>query len=151
MGLRVVRHSFLFEPGHWQARGTLFDAAGDGCALAGDLHVTHGADSWHNEAAISLEKETPFNLSGSYDVVPFSSRQGATSWRSLNPTLGELEGHITVVGEVMISGFNSADHRYSGASYLRQISGDCYHNRGFLITNGALASSWSMVLVRIRG
>ncbi len=146
-----MNHSFLVEPGHWQARGTLFDAAGHGCPLAGNMDITHDGECWHNEAALSMPQEAPIDLSGTYDVVPLRTKQGATSWRSLNSRLGELQGHIAVVGEVMISGFSSADHQHSGASYLRQISRDRYHNRGYLISNGILASSWHIELLRING
>ncbi len=145
----VVRHSFLFEPGYWQAQGTVFDAAGEGRSLAGELRVTLDAQSRRSEVAVSLQAETPIPLSGSYDIAPFEAREGTTSWRCLNSSLGELQGHIAVVEEVMISGFSSTDHRHSGASYLRQISRDCYQNRGYLISNGAVASSWSVELDRI--
>jgi hypothetical protein len=141
----------LLEPGCWQARGTFFDAVGNGCPLAGDMRITHSAEGWHSEVAMSAELKPATPLSGSYEIAPFKAREGATSWRSLNHSLGELRGHIALVGEVMISGFSSADHRHSGASYLRQISRDRYHNRGYLISNGALASSWSVELLRIQG
>ncbi|MGC9373175.1 MAG: hypothetical protein ACP5DY_07615 [Thermovirgaceae bacterium] len=141
-------HTFLFEEGRWKAEGFFRDARGHTVLATAETCILHSWDRWVMEGFIEIEGEVPRRIENRYLVEPFDGRD-ITSWTSENPALGTLRGTFTIVGDSILSCYSDASGEYGGMEYLRFIDGDSYINRGALLKEGELVSSWSVTLRRV--
>ena len=145
-----MTHTFLLEEGTWSARGFIVDSDGMRNPVEGHVRITHTQDQWVNEGTMRVLAFPPVESTNRYDVVPFHEGNTTTQWKSLNPALGELLGTFSLVGDSILSVYQSADGSYVGTEYLRKINPDVYQNRGVLLASGVQISSWSVELIRIK-
>ncbi len=141
-------HTFLFEEGRWKAEGFFRDARGHTVLVRGETQVFHSEERWIMEGFMEIEGEVPRRIENRYIVEPFEDRD-ITFWSSENPDLGRLRGKFTVVGDSILSCFKDEDGGYSGMEYLRFVDGNTYINRGTLLKDEELLSSWSVTLGRV--
>ena len=141
-------HTFLFEEGRWKAEGFFRDAEGLTVTVRGETRISHGENHWIMDGFMEIEGEVPRRIENRYVIEPFNGRD-ITSWSSENPALGTLVGTFTVVGDSILSHFTCDDVACTGMEYLRFIDGDVYINRGTLLREGNLVSSWSVTLRRV--
>ncbi len=141
-------HTFLFEEGRWKAEGFFRDARGHTVLVRGETRIFHSGDRWIMEGFMEIEDEVPRRIENRYVVEPFDGRD-ITPWMSENPALGTLRGTFTVVGDSILSCYGDVSGEYGGMEYLRFIDWDSYINRGALLKEGELVSSWSVTLRRV--
>ncbi|ADE15939.1 conserved hypothetical protein [Nitrosococcus halophilus Nc 4] len=143
-----MRHTFLFEPAVWEAEGTFFDATGHALRLEGETQVTHTARGWRNEGRMRVLSEPPLVIENRYDIIPFAPGRDTTSWVSVNPVLGKLSGRFVLVGEMILSLFESKKGEHKGMEVLVKQNDESYLGRGALLARGGKVSSWSITLKR---
>lgn len=140
-------HTFLFEEGCWKAEGFFRDAEGYTVLVMGETRIVHGEHRWVMDGFMEIEGDVPRRIENRYVIEPFNGRDTAR-WSSENPALGPLRGTFTIVGDSILSGYSDEGGAYSGMEYLRLMDGDSYINRGALLGDGGLVSSWSVTLRR---
>ncbi|ABA57963.1 hypothetical protein Noc_1477 [Nitrosococcus oceani ATCC 19707] len=145
-----TRHTFLFEPAVWEAEGTFFDAAGHALRLEGEMQVTHATRGWHSEGRMRVLSEPPLVIENRYDIIPFAPGRDTTSWISMNPVLGKLSGRFVLVGEMILSLFESKMGEHKGMEVLVKQDDGCYLGRGTVLARGGKVSSWAITLRRQR-
>ncbi len=142
-------HTFLFEEGLWTAKGAYYDETMSPASLMGEMRIIHRPDAWLNEGRMILERDgKKIAVENRYQVIPLAAGSDFTAWESVNPTLGILRGHFTVVGNAILSSCTSADSRYRGMEFFLQESVDQYINRGTLFSSSGKISSWELTLTR---
>lgn len=144
----TVTHSFLAEPGIWNAEGYYTDEFGRTVQARGTAHIIHGDTLWINEGSITVCFPEPVEIFNHYEIKPFKPHESRTTWVSRNPALGRLMGDFIIVSDSILSLFRSATGDYRGFEYLLRLSHERYVNRGVLLRGEVMMSSWSMELVR---
>lgn len=143
-----TRHTFLFEPALWEAEGTFSNAAGQSVPVVGETRVTHTNMGWCNEGRLRVRTTPPQVIANRYDIIPFVPGRDTTSWVSANPRLGKLSGRFVLVGEMILSLFESEKGEHKGMEVLVKQSDECYLGRGTLLARGGKMSSWLITLTR---
>ncbi|MCE5274756.1 MAG: hypothetical protein ABFD70_12360 [Syntrophaceae bacterium] len=139
-------HTFLFTQARWLARGLFFDAKGKALPAEGEISISHQGNLWVNEGIIKVLGERPAEIRNRYEIVPIPEGTSTTTWTSVNPAIGRFMGSFAVVGDSILSCFQSEDAAYSGMEYLRQEESHQYQNRGVLLLRGERVSSWAVTL-----
>lgn len=139
-----MKHTFLFEEGRWQARGTLSTAGGGDEEVCGVTTIRHTAEAWLMEARMG-------SYENRYRIEPFAPERPWTPWSSRSPAAGRVRGRFSVVDDSILSMFTSDDGRFAGFEYLRRISDDCYECRGSFFKGPHRVSAWTVRLSRAGG
>jgi hypothetical protein len=142
-------HTFLFQEAQWEAEGSFWDQHGKKKPAYGRSRIFHKDNIWEIDGELNVGEDEPMTIRNLHTLEPWKKGEGASSWQSVNPTLGLLFGMIAVVGDTILSRFVSEDGEYSGLESLRMIDTNCYDNKGALFKRDRRISSWSLELRRI--
>jgi hypothetical protein len=146
--MESMKHTFLFYPGNWNARGTYIDNQGKSVESEGKITIIHHEDVWVKDGTMKILGDNPLEFANHYEIVPFEKDGLTTTWCSRNSSFGTLYGVFAVVGDSILSAFSSEDGTSTGMEFHRQIETDRYDNRGVLFHEGLMVSSWAMMLSR---
>ena len=136
-----VRHTFLLEAGRWRMMGQVFDAYGRRVGVDRVAEVVHLNDRWMIDGRIG-------EYLNRFDIRPFEPGAVATTWRSRNAALGQLNGFFVIVEDSIVSSFVSSDGRHRGSEAFRQLDERSYEVRGAVFAGPVLANGWSLRLSR---
>lgn len=150
MEVGELEHSFLFEEGYWKASGCYYTEKGVAHQVEGRVRIYHEDDLWINDGVMKVVGQEAIEIRNRYEIIPWAQGGELTTWVSMNPGLGVLEGTFTIVGDSILSAYRAEKGDFSGAEVLMRTSPDCYLNRGVLVYKGKeKLSSWSVELKRI--
>ena len=139
-------HTFLFKEGLWRCEGDFLDATGKSTKVAGEAQIRHYPDKWVYEGALRMGTTPPVEHRTVYEIQPMAPGNFATPWTSKSAALGTLRGRFLVVGDAILSAYESATGRYRGQdTILRRDERHC-STRGALFDGGMLVSAWSIEL-----
>ena len=142
-------HAYLFKPGLWHADGEYFDEGGGVYAVEGESRITHRNALWYNESEMKILGSENIAFTNYYEIVPFREDRDVTHWTSANDTLGKLSGQFVLVGDAILSLFQSENAQYTGTEYLLRVSDIVYRNWGTLFCGRDKLSSWMIRLNRV--
>ncbi|TAK52966.1 MAG: hypothetical protein EPO27_00270 [Betaproteobacteria bacterium] len=143
-----MEHAFLLQPGLWRAEGEFFDAVGNLTGVEGTAEVRHYPEKWVYEGVLRTLTPAPQETRTLYEIHPFAPGAFATHWSSNSATLGTLRGRFLIVGDAILSSYESATGRYRGQDTLLQRDARRYSARGALFDGARLLSAWSVELLR---
>lgn len=146
--MTAMTHTFLFEEGVWRTTGSFVDAEQHSFSVEGSSRVRHERHLWRLAANMQIATPKAVDFSNDYEIRPFAAGAAITSWTSTNPDLGRLNGEFTIVGDSILSSFQSPGGVHRGTEALIQRAPDLYEARGFLANDGKLMSSWCIELRR---
>lgn len=142
-----MKHTFLFLEGVWIAWGHYFDDTDCALPLEGMTRITHTDELWLNEGEMEIKSgDKPIRIYNRYEIIPFEEGKQHTTWKSLNPDLGELLGRFVIVNDTIISMCRSKNGEYKGTEINLKASDINYKNRGVLFKGNDKLSSWSIDL-----
>ncbi|MGO9137516.1 MAG: hypothetical protein ACLP9S_19510 [Syntrophales bacterium] len=140
-----MTHTFLLQEGVWIARGHYFDDMERILPLEGIVRITHLEGLWLNEGQAEIKMgENKVNIHSRYEIIPFEEGKSQTTWESVNPDLGILQGQIVIAADTIISTCRSEEGEYTGADFHIKVSDVHYKNRGILLKGNDKLSSWSV-------
>jgi hypothetical protein len=143
-----MEHTFLLRPGLWRAEGEFFDAIGNLTGVEGSAEVRHYPDRWIYEGLLRTLTPTPQETRTLYEIHPLAPGALATHWSSSSATLGTLRGRFLILGDALLSSYESATGRYRGQDTLFARDARRYSARGALFDGARLLSAWSVELVK---
>jgi len=141
-----MKHTFLIEPGHWLARGEFMTGSAEARAVEGEARIEHHRRIWHNAAVMTVHTEPPLEFRDLCEIVPFPRGSIWTSWSSSNPVLGPLAGRFVLVGDTILSLFQSLDGACQGCGSMVFENPVTYRCRGTVLRGGLPLARWSVVL-----
>jgi len=145
-----LQHTFLFEEGYWKASGYYYTETGQAHPVEGQVRIYHEDNLWINDGVMKVVGQESIEIRNRYEVLPWEEGKELTTWVSLNPGLGLLEGTFTITGDCILSEYQAEKGDFSGAEVLIQTSADRYLNRGVLVyQRKEKLSSWSVELNRV--
>lgn len=139
-------HTFLFREGLWRVAGEFLDGVGSRVDVEGEAAIRHYPDKWIYEGTLRTRSSKPAEHKTLYEIQPFASGNFATAWSSRSATLGTLRGRFLVVGDAILSAYESATARYRGQDTILRRDERHYSARGALFDGGRLISAWAVEL-----
>lgn len=147
-----MEHKLLFEEGYWKASGFYYTEKGQPHQVEGQVRIYHEDDLWINDGVMKVIGQESIEIRNRYEIIPWDEGKELTTWVSVNPGLGVLEGTFTVVGDCILSEYRAEEGQFSGSEVLIQTASDRYLNRGVLVYKGKeKLSSWAVELIRTEG
>lgn len=143
-----MQHTFLVEPGHWLARGEFNAGSGDARPVAGEARIEHHRQIWQYSTVMRIDAESPLEWRNVCEVVPFPGGSRWTSWSASNPRLGPLAGRFVLVGDTILSIFQSLDGACHGCESMVFENPVTYRCRGTALRGGIPLACWSVALER---
>ena len=139
-------HTFLLKEGLWRSQGEYFDGAGALTGVEGEAHIRHYPDKWVYEGVLRTRTSAPRESKNLYEIQPFVAGNFATAWTSKRASFGTLHGRFIVVGDAILSAYESATGRYRGQDTILRRDERHYSARGTLLDGGKILSAWSFEL-----
>ncbi len=139
-------HTFLFREGLWRAQGEFLDGAGKLIAVEGEAQIRHYPDRWVYEGTLRTATSSPVEHRTLYEIQPMPPGNFATPWTSKSASFGTLHGRFVVVGDAILSAYESATGRYRGQDTLLRRDDRRYSARGLLLDGGKILSAWKIEL-----
>jgi hypothetical protein len=139
-------HSFLLKEGLWRCEGEFVDATGARMAVHGEAHIRHFPDKWIYEGVLRTQASPPAEHRTVYEIQPMAPGNFATSWTSRSAAYGTLQGRFIVVGDAILSAYESATGRYRGQDTILMRDERRYSARGALLDGGKILSAWAFEL-----
>jgi hypothetical protein len=144
-----MEHTFLFREGLWRAEGEFYDGAGTRTGVEGEAHIRHYPDKWIYEGVLRTRAAKPVEQRTLYDIHPFAPGNLTTSWTSKSASIGTLRGRFLVVGDAILSAYESATGRYRGQDTIVRRDERHYSARGALFDGARLMSAWAVELTLV--
>ena len=141
-----MEHTFLLKEGLWRLEGEFFDGTGNRMAVAGEAHIRHYPDKWIYEGVLRTAASQPVEHRTVYDIQPMAPGNFATPWTSKSASFGTLHGRFIVVGDAILSAYESATGRYRGQDTILMRDERSYSARGALLDGGKILSAWRVEL-----
>lgn len=142
----MQEHTFLVREGLWRASGEFFDGTGKVTDVEGEAHIRHYPDKWVYEGVLRTVAKIPVEHRTVYEIQPMAPGNFATPWTSKSASFGTLHGRFIVVGDAILSAYESATGRYRGQDTMLRRDERRYSARGALMDGGKLLSAWSIEL-----
>jgi hypothetical protein len=142
----MPEHTFLLKEGLWRSEGEFVDAIGKATAVHGEAHIRHFPDKWIYEGVLRTQTSTPTEHRTVYEIQPMAPGNFATPWSSKSASFGTLQGRFIVVGDSILSSYESATGRYRGQDTILMRDARHYSARGALLDGGKILSAWSVEL-----
>ena len=142
-----MMHTYLFEPGVWTSKGSVWRADGEQLEAEGRTEIAHHAQGWLLAGSLKVLGAPPVEFVSAYSITP-PGRDGSMKWNSDNATLGKLSGTYTVVGTSILSVYTCSASGYHGAEHIGQLDANHYNSAGILLLNERRLYSWQLTLRR---
>jgi hypothetical protein len=142
----MAEHSFLLKEGLWRSEGEFMDGMGKTVAVQGEADIRHHPDKWVYEGVMRTASVPPTEHRTVYEIQPMAPGNFATPWTSKSASFGTLHGRFIVVGDVILSAYESATGRYRGQDTIIRRDDKRYSARGALLDGGKLLSAWRIEL-----
>jgi hypothetical protein len=143
-----VQHTWLFEPGVWNATGQFWERGEIAREGRGTSIVRHTSGGWIVQGAMEIVAEPPVRFQNTYRIAVPPPGARVVPWQSENPAIGVFEGVFVVADDAIMSSFRSANGTAVGSEHLTWLAPDRYQARGLFLTSGEVVSAWSMALIR---
>lgn len=144
-----MKHTYILEEGIWKATGRYCDESQNYIEVSGETQITHDEETWILDGFMELKLVDPITFFNNYSIDPFEPEKDYTFWSSVNPALGKLTGKFMIIGDTILSSYQSEDGQYSGSESLLLIDPKLYRNRGFAFQNKSKLSSWEVDLIKL--
>ena len=142
----ALEHTFLLKEGLWRSAGEFLDGTGKLTKVEGEAHIRHYPDKWVYEGVLRVATVPPAEHRTVYEIQPMAPGNYATPWTSKSASFGTLHGRFIVVGDAILSAYESATGRYRGQDTLLRRDERHYSARGTLLDGGKILSAWSFEL-----
>ncbi len=143
-----MMHTFLFEPGVWSSKGTVWRADGEALEAEGRTEIAHHAEGWLLAGTLRVLGSPPVEFVSANSITPPGRDGACMKWTSENATLGKLSGTYSVVGSSILSVFTCTAEGYHGAEHIGQIDAHHYRSAGILLLHDRRLYSWQLTLNR---
>lgn len=142
-----VAHSYLYQPGLWDVAGIYYDENNNAYPQKGTVLVSHEPDLWIIETKIILTTEQTQTMASRYEIQPPAEGASFTEWKSETGGPEPVFGLFVVVGDTIMSPWQSRSGAYWGQEVLTRVDDNDYQGRGFAFLENKKVSAWSTSLM----
>lgn len=145
----MTTHTFFLAEGTWNATGEYTDEDGVVSRVQGTVTTFRRDGVLIHDGRMTVLRDEPLEIANCYEITPLEAGALATTWLSVNPVLGKLFGTAVIVGDSILSNYQTECGTYRGAEYLLQVDKTTYRNRGVLLRGTRRLSSWALDMQRL--
>ena len=142
-----VAHTYLYRPGLWDLAGIYYDANNNAFPQKGTILVIHEPDLWIVEAQLTITTEQTQKAASRYEIQPPAEGASVTEWKSETGGPEPVYGLYVVVGDAIMSPWQSKSGVYWGQEVLTWVNENDYQARGFAFLENEKVSAWSTRLM----
>jgi hypothetical protein len=142
-----VQHSYLYTPGLWDVAGIYYDVNNNAFPQKGTILVTHEPDLWVIEAQLTITTEQTQQVASRYEIQPPAKGASFTEWKSETGGPEPVYGLFVLVGDTIMSPWQSRSGAYWGQEVLTMVNENDYQARGFAFLENEKVSAWSTRLM----
>ncbi len=142
----MAEHTFLLREGVWRAEGEHIDALAKHTAIEGEAEIRHYPDKWVSTSVMRTLAAKPVESRSVYEIHPLVPGNISTPWSSQSAALGSLNGRFLLLGDTILSTWESATGRFRGSEFMLMRKPAHYSARGALYEGGKLMSAWVVEL-----
>ncbi len=135
-------HSYLLKPGLWEISGLYIDKYENKFSQKGQLLISHEPGLWTLEATLTIATKQAQTINSRYEIQPLSSGASFTEWKSETGGPEPVFGLFVLVGDTIMSPWQSRSGIYWGQEIMARQSADSYQGRGFAFLNNEKVSAW---------
>lgn len=146
--VKKIRHTYLLEEGKWSVSGVYFDARNDAKEVKGEQRIKHHPNQWQLDSRMELQDKSKKVIQSTYKIEPTADKGEFTFWESDDPNLGQLLGRFMIVGNTIMSMYQSESRLYLGTETLEKIDENRYKVKGFSFNGDEKLASWEITLER---
>ncbi len=155
-----MRHTFLCQPGLWNATGVYLDPDGNESQAGGTMRVAHEQGRWQTEGVLDFAEtpaefgadQTDQGLPGRFQWIcqmePFPENGFQTEWMADSDRFGHMKGITLTVSNALVSTGESSDGRYVLSEWQERINEDHYVARGVILDRGRRVAAWALHMER---
>ena len=147
----MVEHTFLLKSGVWRAEGETVDPLGKRTPVEGEAEIRHYPDKWLSASVMRTVAPRPLEFRSVYEIHPFVPGNLATPWTSQSASIGSVSGRFLLLGDTILSTWESATGRFRGSEAMAMRGPRHYSARGALYDGGKLLSAWIVELTQAGG
>ncbi len=147
----MAEHTFLLAEGVWRAEGEHVDALGKRTPVEGEAEIRHYPDKWISASVMRAVAPKPLESRSVYEIHPFAAGNLSTPWTSQSATIGSVGGRFLLLGDTILSTWESATGRVRGSEAMAMRGPRHYSARGALYDGGRLLSAWIVELTQAEG
>lgn len=141
-----MKHTYFYDTLHWNAEGTYYDEEERTFPLHGEVSIIHSGQEWSLTGFLEVSfTDGPVRFTNDYSIKG-TDKQNTLAWQSFNPALGTLQGTFEIVGDSIISFYQSEDGTYMGTETLMQLAERKYYNAGISFCRRQKMSSWTAII-----
>ena len=148
--VKKIRHTYLLEEGKWNVSGTYYDSCNNEMELKGEQRISHHEDQWLLDSRMELQDMSKTIIQSTYKIEPATGEGEFTFWESDDPDLGQLLGRFMIVGNTIMSMYQSESRLYAGTETLEKVDENKYQVKGFSFNGDEKLASWKLTLERSR-
>ena len=138
-----VKHTYLVNPGLWELTGIYYDKNNNAYPQKGELIITHDPDLWVVEGQITITTEQTQSVTSRYEIQPLAPGATYTDWTSEAGGPEPIFGLFVLVGDTIMSPWQSRSGTYWGQEILTRVSDTEYQGRGFAFLKEEKVSAWA--------
>ena len=143
-----MEHTFLLLEALWRTEGEFFDGTGNRAQVEGQASIRHYPEKWIYEGSLRTVGARPVEHRTIYEIQPLAPGNLATGWTSSSASLGSVPGRFLIVGDSILSAYESATSHSHGQDTIVRRDELHYSARGALFDGGKLISAWAIELRR---
>jgi hypothetical protein len=143
-----MKHSFLFEPGRWEAQGYSVNAENQRVNIDGFAHFTRNDYVIMNDSKMVVHGKEEMEIYHRYKFELTAKNSNSTRWTSEHSALGGLSGMLTVIDDTIFVLGATKDGKNSYCESIRCVDESTYMNRGVFVSDAMPLYSWAVELKR---
>ena len=145
-----TEHTYLLKPGSWKITGVYHDSANNTSDLTGEAIVEQGNEQWVLSRVMELGDPAATRLKRVFRVVPMQNDSDHTTWWSDTPEVGTLMGRLMIVGNALMSSYQSESRLFSGTEVFEKVNDSTYKAKGFALDGEDKMASWEITLTKMK-
>lgn len=142
----MAEHTFLLRERLWRAEGEFIDALGTRTGVEGEAEIRHYPDRWISASVMRTKSPKPLESKSVYEIHPLAPGNLSMSWTSQSATAGSVNGRFLILGDAILSTWESATGRFRGTETMLMRDPSRYSARGALYDGQKLLSAWIVEL-----
>ena len=118
--------------------------------MEGQVRIYHEDNLWINDGVMKVVGQESIEIRNRYEVIPWEEGQELTTWVSVNPGLGVLEGTFTITDDCIISAYKAERRVFGCRGFDPGQCGPLFKPGSLVYKGKEKLSSWSVELNRVQ-
>ena len=144
---KMSEHTFMFQDWEWAVEGQALDIEGNVNNQSGTIRFERPDDLVKTIYEYKCTSEQPME-NMVYEMIPFKKGSETTTWKTVHPHAGPMNGTYWIFGDRIISHYASENGMFTGGDFYEKLSDEKYRVTGTVYMNGNPLAKWELVMTK---